>query len=92
MKSNISQASIKKAAALQYDTEAKLGAPKVIASGKAHLAEQIITKAKEFAVPIFENPELADALLGVEIDQEIPQELYKAISEVFVWLMQVEAK
>ena len=90
MKSNISQASIKKAAALQYDTSSMLGAPKVIASGKAHLAEQIIAKAKEFDIPIFENRELADSLLGLEVDQEIPEELYKAVTEVFVWLMKVE--
>jgi len=90
MKSNISQAFTKKAAALQYDTESKLGAPKVIASGKSHLAEQIISKAQEFDIPIFENRELADSLLGLEVNQEIPEELYRAVTEVFVWLMRVE--
>jgi len=90
MKSREYQAFTKKAVALEYDTNALQGTPKVIASGKNEVAKQIIAKAKEFDVPIFENKELANTLLGVELNQEIPPELYKAVSEVFVWLMKSE--
>ena len=93
MKSSTSALYTKKAAvALQYDTGAKLGAPKVLATGTSHIADQIIAKAREFEIPIFENKELAESLLNLEVQQEIPAELYKAVSEVFVWLMKSEHK
>jgi len=52
----------------------------------------IIEKAKEFDISIFKNPELTDMLMNVEIDEEIPAELYKAVVEVFIWLHKTEEK
>ncbi|MDD5157998.1 EscU/YscU/HrcU family type III secretion system export apparatus switch protein [Sulfurimonas sp.] len=80
-----------KAAALKYD-KANQGAPKVIASGKGAIAKKIIEKAKEFNVPIFANEALVNSLVDLDIDHEIPAELYKAVVEVFVWLMKNEKK
>lgn len=81
----------KKAAALKYEQTAA-GAPKVVAKGKGEIAQKIIEKAKAFDVPLFQNEALANSLLDVNIDHEIPPLLYKATAEVFVWLMKTEAK
>ncbi len=81
-----------KAVALKYDTENPSGAPKVVAKGKGAIAEKIIEKAEEFDVPLFQNAALADSLLNLDIDEQIPPNLYKAVAEVFVWLMQSEQK
>lgn len=80
---------MQKAAALAYNPDQN-NAPKVLASGKGAIAEKIIAKAKEFDVPLFANEELVNLLLQVELDSEIPTELYEAIVGVFVWLNRVE--
>jgi flagellar biosynthesis protein len=80
-----------KAVALQYDKEQD-SAPKVIASGKGKIAHKIIEKAREFHVPIFCNQELVNSLINLEIDKEIPPQLYNAVVDVFLWLMKNESK
>lgn len=80
-----------KAAALQYNQSQDF-APKVLARGEGLIALKIIEKAKEFDVPIFQNEVLANSLIGLNIDEHIPPELYKAVVEVFVWLNKVEKK
>ncbi len=80
-----------KAVALKYD-QAGGSAPKVVATGSGAIAEKIIQKAQEFDVPVFQNKALAESLLKLEVDEEIPPSLYKAVAEVFVWLMQSEEK
>ena len=80
-----------KAAALKYDQNEQ-NAPTVIASGKGELAQRIIQKAKEYNVPLFSNPQLASSLIDLKLDSEIPAPLYKAVAEVFVWLMKNESK
>ncbi|DAB28101.1 MAG: flagellar biosynthesis protein FlhB [Sulfurimonas sp. RIFOXYD12_FULL_33_39] len=80
-----------KAAALKYDKTSG-GAPKVIASGKGNIAQMIVQKAKEFDIPIFANEALVNSLINLEIDHEIPSELYSAVVDVFVWLMKNEKK
>ncbi|OHD94720.1 MAG: flagellar biosynthesis protein FlhB [Sulfurimonas sp. GWF2_37_8] len=80
-----------KAAALKYDKE-RSGAPTVVASGKGELAKRIIQKAQEFDVPIFANEALVNSLIDLEIDAQIPSELYQSVVEVFIWLMKNEKK
>ena len=78
-----------KAAALKYDPSQN-NAPKVLASGKGKVAEAIIKKAHEYDIPLFANEALVESLVGLEVDSEIPQELYQAVVEVFVWLAKAE--
>lgn len=78
-----------KAVALAYNAEVD-SAPKVVAKGQNELALRIIAKAKEFDVPLFSNPMLAQSLLQVPIDSHIPPEMYNAVVEVFVWLVKCE--
>ena len=81
----------KKAVALKYQDDGQ-SAPVVIAKGKGAVAQKIMEKADEFNVPIFKNKALADSLLNLDLDEQIPPNLYKAVAEVFVWLMKSEKK
>lgn len=74
----------KQAVALKYDQE-KGTAPKVIAKGKGLIAEQIIALAEEHDIHIHENPELLEVLIRLELGDEIPETLYKAIAEVIAF-------
>jgi flagellar biosynthesis protein len=72
------------AVALKYQ---RPSAPRVVATGKGQVGEAIIAKAKEHGVPIQQNPALAEALSGVEIDTEIPEALYKAVAQVLAFIL-----
>jgi flagellar biosynthetic protein FlhB len=73
------------AVALQYKPE--MGAPRVLAKGVEWLAEKIKEQGRLYDIPTVENVPLARALYrSVEIDQEIPGELYKAVAEVLAFV------
>jgi flagellar biosynthesis protein len=74
------------AVALHYDHK---GAPRVIAKGKGTIGAKIIEVAKEHNIPIEENEMLAGALSNVELGDEIPAELYKAVAEVLVFVLKL---
>ena len=76
---------MKKAVALKYD-RLKDNAPKVTAKGKGVAAENIIKIAKLHDLPIREDKDLVEMLAAVELDREIPQNLYKAVAEVFIFI------
>ena len=80
-----------KAVALKYDQEGA-SAPKVVAKGQGEIAKKILQRADEFEIPIFKNKALAESLLKLDVDEQIPPNLYKAVAEVFVWLMNAEQK
>jgi len=80
-----------KAVALKYE-EGGSQAPKVVAKGKGEIAKKILQKAEQFEIPIFKNKALANSLLNLDLDEQIPPNLYKAVAEVFVWLMSAEEK
>ena len=82
---------VDKAVALKYDQD-KSSAPKVVAKGQGEIAKKILQKADEFDIPIFKNKALAESLLKLDVDEQIPPNLYKAVAEVFVWLMNAEQK
>jgi FlhB-like protein len=81
------------AVALKYDKEGDSedgkGAPKVIAKGERIWADQILEAAKRYGVPIVRNVPLAQALNKLEIDEEIPEELYEAVAEVLNFVYQL---
>jgi len=82
---------LKKAVALKYD-KSKDGAPKVKASGKGEVAKRIIKIAKENNLPIKKDEDLVELLSKVELDREIPQNLYKAVAEVFSFVYKMTKK
>lgn len=80
------------ACAIQYDKE-KAAAPVLIAKGADHLAQKLKDIAKEHNVPIVENKPLARMLYyNVEVDAEIPQELYQMTAEVLAYVYQLKNK
>ncbi|KAB0614098.1 FlhB-like flagellar biosynthesis protein [Campylobacter hyointestinalis] len=78
-------AKIKKAVALGYNKK-KDNAPKVLASGKGEIASKIIEAARKYEIPIKEDSDLVEILSKVDINQEIPSNLYKAVAEIFSFL------
>ncbi len=76
---------MKKAVALRYDQK-KENAPRVIASGRGESAENIIRIAMLHNLPIKKDEDLVELLSKVEIDREIPENLYVAVVEVFKFL------
>ncbi|MCX7760003.1 MAG: EscU/YscU/HrcU family type III secretion system export apparatus switch protein [Hydrogenothermaceae bacterium] len=81
----------KKAVALKYE-RFKDSAPKVVAKGKGKIAEKIIEVAKKNGVYIKEDPDLVEVLSTIEIDEEIPPQLYKAVAEILVFLYKIKQK
>lgn len=79
------------AVALSYAPETD-SAPKVVAKGRGYLAEQIVTVAREHGVVIDTSPELAEALSGVDLDETIPIELYRAVAEIIAYVLKTGEK
>ena len=80
------------AVALRYELE-ETDAPVLVAKGQDFLAQKIRELANEHDIPIVENPPLARALYaGVEIDQQIPPEHYKAVAEIIGYVMRLRGK
>jgi len=75
----------RKAVALQYG--AGDGAPVIVASGMGYMAEKIVEVAADNGVPIYEDNSLATVLTQLKLGQEIPEELYKAIVEIYVYFL-----
>lgn len=82
---------LKKAVALGYK-ERLDNAPKVLATGKGKQASKMIQLAKEHGVPIKEDEDLVEMLSKLDLGDEIPQNLYKAVAEVFVFIYQMANK
>lgn len=74
----------KLAVALRYDEP---HAPRVVATGRGAIGERIIETARAHGVPLEHNPELAEALSRIELDQEIPEALYVAVAQVLTFLL-----
>ena len=74
------------AVALQYDKGA-VPVPRVVAKGRGETGEAILRVAREHGVPIEEDPVLAQALSTIEVDEEIPEALYRAVAEVLSFLL-----
>lgn len=75
----------KKALALRYE-RGKDSAPKLVAKGQGYVAEKILELAKENNVPIVKDEKLLSAAYNLDIYEEIPPELYKAVAKVLVYV------
>jgi len=81
----------KKAVAIRY-TEGKDRAPIVVAKGAGELAERIIELAKKEGVPVLEDRHLIEALLKIEVFEEIPPVLYEAVAKVLVFVQEARKR
>ncbi len=77
------------AVALSYnDADA---APRVVAKGYGTLADTIIRTAHEHGLYVHQSPELVGLLMQVNLDSQIPPQLYVAVAELLAWLYRVES-
>lgn len=79
----------KKAVALRYDKD-KASAPIVSAKGKGYIAEEILKRAKKADIPIQEDKSLVALLSELNINEQIPDELYHAVAEVFSYIYHID--
>lgn len=80
----------KSAIALAY--QAGSVAPKVVAKGRGLIAQAIIERAKEHGVFVHESEDLISILMQVELDENIPPQLYQAVAELLAWIYRLERK
>ena len=80
-----------KAVALKYDQE-KDHAPKVIAKGRGEIAEKIIEIAGAHHLPQYEDKNLVQILEALELETEIPPELYRAVAEVLAFIYRLNGR
>lgn len=76
----------KRAAALRYRPGD--GAPVIVASGMGHLAEKIVEVATDNGVPVYEDTSLATVLSQMQLGREIPEELYQAVVEIYLYFLE----
>lgn len=81
----------KLAVALKYDKESN-EAPQVIAKGRGQVAESIIKKGEEQGITSLEDKELASNLFKLDINDEIPEELYTAVAEILNYVYKLDNK
>lgn len=79
----------KAAIAVRYDID-RDKAPLIIASGKGPVAEEILRIADDNKIPLYEDPELAKLLAKLELDIEIPPELYTLVAEVLFFVYKLD--
>jgi flagellar biosynthetic protein FlhB len=73
------------AVALKY-VDGKMSAPRVVAKGSGHIALKIRDIARKNLVPIVEDKPLARALYRVDLEAEIPHELYRAVAKILAYI------
>lgn len=81
-------APVQRAAALRY--RAGDGAPVIVASGMGHLAEKIVEVAADNGVPVYEDTSLATVLSQMQLGREIPEELYQAVVEIYLYFLEFD--
>ena len=86
-----SKSDIKKAVALKYDLKSS-SAPKITAKGAGELARKIIQAAIEHGIPVQEDPDLVEVLSKLDLDAEIPAEVYVAVAELLAFVYTMNKK
>ncbi len=78
----------KKAVALEYHRQQD-SAPRIVAKGAGMVAQAIIQTAKDNDVVVVENSSLTDALMTLEVEQVIPEDLFLAVAEVLAYVYRI---
>ncbi len=81
-KNSTQQALLKQAIALRYDGKSS---PLVAATGQNELAEEIIRLARQYNIPVQEDPDLAVLLAQLDLYEHIPESLYFVVAEVLAF-------
>jgi flagellar biosynthesis protein len=80
-----------KAVALKYEKE-KDAAPRVVAKGRGFVAQKIIEAARAHRVPLHEDKNLVEVLEALDLETEIPPELYRAVAEVLAFIYRLNGR
>jgi flagellar biosynthesis protein len=80
----------RRAAALRYDGSHT--APRVVATGRGIVAERIVAEARAAGVPVRDDAALAEALAGLDLGANVPEELYRAVAEALAWAYRLDAR
>lgn len=80
-----------RAAALRY-AHGKDSAPVLVAKGRGAVADRIMEVARAHGIPIREDRELVEVLSTLDLYQEIPEELYKAVAEILAFIYRLSQK
>jgi FlhB-like protein len=80
-----------KAVALHYEA-GEDRAPRVTAKGQGLIAQRIIEIAKEHGVRIREDPDLVTMLSKLDVEKEIPEDLYRAVAEVLAFVYRLNQR
>lgn len=80
-----------RAVALKYE-RGKAPAPKVTAKGRGLVAERILALARENHIPVRQDKLLLDALYKLDVNEEIPEELYRVIAEILAFVYRMNRK
>ncbi|WGD59934.1 FlhB-like flagellar biosynthesis protein [Bacillus velezensis] len=83
------QTPLRRAVALHYDRQ-KDQAPKVVATGRGHVAENIIKEAEKAGVPIQEDRTLVELMRHLTVDDQIPEALYETVAEIFSFVYRLD--
>lgn len=67
-------------------------APEIVAKGDGFLAQEILRVARENDVPLRQDPALAGALATLDVGQQIPAELFRAVAEVLAFVYKMNGK
>lgn len=82
---------VKKAVALRYEP-GRDTSPRVTAKGAGELAKRIIQTALENGVPVKEDPDLVEVLAGLDLEAEVPPEVYIAVAELLAFVYSMNKK
>jgi flagellar biosynthesis protein len=77
------------AVALTYE---KPHAPRVVAKGRGDIGQAIIDTARQHGVPLKQDAALAEALSTVELEREIPRELYQAVAVILGFILRASGQ
>jgi flagellar biosynthesis protein len=81
----------KKVAALKYKPKEDV-APKVVAKGSGWLADKILEVARANHIPLKEDRQLVEVLSAIDLNREIPPELYRAVAEILAFVYRMTKK
>lgn len=82
----------KTAVALRYAPEEGNDAPQIVASGRGHVADEIVRQARAHGIPERRDAALAGALSSLDLGARIPPELFQAVAEVLAFVYKINAK
>lgn len=79
------------AVAITYNAKED-AAPKVVAKGSGKIAAKIIALAKENGIHIHQDPDLVEVLARLDLNEEIPTDLYTAVAELLAFVYNLNRK